>query len=102
MIPHLLVRLHVAVSAISGGMARHDIARHGMAWPSSNQFVEQDMAQICAQEDHVARTGQSLSKSFLAIMGSDKLVVELRKWLDHVGHGMPHYTGWKTSKVTDG
>lgn len=65
------------------------------------QVLEQDVGMICAQEDHVARTGQSLADSFLPIKSSDGLVVELRKWLDRVGHGMPHYTGWKTSKVTD-
>lgn len=63
------------------------------------QILEQDMKLICAQEDHVARTGQSLSEAFLPIKTSDTLVVELRKWLDHVGHGMPHYVGWKTRKV---
>lgn len=63
------------------------------------QVLEQDVAIICAQEDHVARTGQSLSESFLPIKSSDGLVVELRKWLDNVGHGMPYFTGWKKSKV---
>lgn len=57
------------------------------------------MKLICAQEDHVARTGQPLSKAFLPIKTSDSLVVELRKWLDHVGHGMPFFTGWNKSKV---
>lgn len=63
------------------------------------QILEQDMKIICAQEDHVARTGQSLSEAFLPIKTADILVVELRKWLDHVGHGMPFYVGWKTRKV---
>lgn len=63
------------------------------------QILEQDMQLICAQEDHVARTGQSLSESFLPIKSSDALVVELRKWIDHVGHGMPHFIGWTKSKV---
>ncbi|CAN0589672.1 unnamed protein product, partial [Ectocarpus sp. 12 AP-2014] len=49
---------------------------------------------ICAQEDYVARTGKTLSESFLPIKSSDVLVVELRKWLDRVGHGMPFFEGW--------
>lgn len=65
---------------------------------NSCKILEQDMKLICAQEDHVARTGQSLSEAFLPIKTADTLVVELRKWLDHVGHGMPHYVGWKTRK----
>lgn len=65
------------------------------------QILEQDMALICAQEDHVARTGQPLSESFLPLKSSDTMVVELRKWLDHVGHGMPHFTGWKKLKASE-
>lgn len=57
------------------------------------------MSLICAQEDHVARTGAPLSESFLPLKSSDAMVLELRKWLDHVGHGMPHFTGWKKLKV---
>ncbi|CAM9510854.1 unnamed protein product [Discosporangium mesarthrocarpum] len=65
---------------------------------NSCKVLEQDMGLICTQEDHVARTGESLSKAFLPIKTSDTLVVELRKWLDKVGHGMPFYQGWQTSK----
>ncbi len=57
------------------------------------------MKLICAQEDHAARTGQSPSEAFLPIKTADTLVVELRKWLDHVGHGMPYFVGWKARKV---
>lgn len=58
------------------------------------------MGLICAQEDHVARTGKTLSDSFIPIKSSDGLVVEYRKWLDRVGHGMPFFQGWKNSKVS--
>ena len=64
-----------------------------------HQVLEQDVKLICAQEDHVARTGQPLAQAFLPIKTSDTLVVELRKWLDHVGHGMPYFTGWNKRKV---
>lgn len=57
------------------------------------------MGQICAQEDHVARTGETLSECFIPMKSIDGLVVEYRKWLDHVGHGMPFFEGWKKSKV---
>lgn len=57
------------------------------------------MGLICAQEDYVARTGETLSDAFLPIKTSDGLVVEYRKWLDRVGHGMPFFQGWKKSKV---
>lgn len=60
------------------------------------------MGLICAQEDHVARTGQTLQDSFIPIKSSDGLVVEYRKWLDRVGHGMPFFQGWKKSKVRVG
>lgn len=63
------------------------------------QILEQDVKLICAQEDHVARTGQPLSQAFLPIKTSDGLVIEIRKWLDRVGHGMPHFTGWNKRKV---
>ncbi|CAN0492450.1 unnamed protein product, partial [Ectocarpus sp. 12 AP-2014] len=65
---------------------------------NSCKILEQDMNLICAQEDYVARTGKTLSESFLPIKSSDVLVVELRKWLDRVGHGMPFFEGWKKSK----
>lgn len=57
------------------------------------------MKLICAQEDYVARTGETLAKSFIPLKSSDSMVVELRKWLDHVGHGMPFFQGWEKSKV---
>ncbi|CAB1115876.1 unnamed protein product [Ectocarpus sp. CCAP 1310/34] len=65
---------------------------------NSCKILEQDMKLICAQEDHVARTGKTLSESFLPIKSSDVMVVELRKWLDRVGHGMPFFEGWQKSK----
>lgn len=57
------------------------------------------MGLICAQEDYVARTGETLQDAFIPIKSSDGLVVEYRKWLDRVGHGMPFFQGWKKSKV---
>lgn len=75
------------------------LAGTGLDWGRRGKILEQDMKLICAQEDHVARTGKTLAESFIPLKSSDSMVVELRKWLDHVGHGMPFFQGWEKSKV---
>jgi phenylpropionate dioxygenase-like ring-hydroxylating dioxygenase large terminal subunit len=33
---------------------------------------------------------------WLPLSSSDTILVQYRKWLDSVGHGMPYYQGWRT------
>lgn len=62
---------------------------------SSCVILEQDVGLITSQEDRIARTGRSPQADWLPLKTSDTMLVAYRRWLDRVGHGMPHFLGWK-------
>ena len=65
---------------------------------NSCKILEQDVALITSQEDHLARSGKSFAQSHLVVLASsDRFVLAYRRWLDAVGHGMPWAIGWDTS-----
>ena len=72
---------------------------------NSCKVLEQDIGLITSQEDINARESsrvgqpQSLSESWLPISSSDLMLVQYRKWLDRVGHGMPFYQGFQTASA---
>lgn len=77
---------------------------------NSCKVLEQDAGLIATQEDNLAgrrppsSSGgggaddddepRSLSAAYLPLRSSDAFVVQYRKWLDLVGHGMPWAVGW--------
>jgi phenylpropionate dioxygenase-like ring-hydroxylating dioxygenase large terminal subunit len=73
---------------------------------NSCKILEQDAGLIATQEDNLAawRTAaaadddaaepRTLAAAYLPLRSSDAFVVEYRKWLDKVGHGMPWAVGW--------
>lgn len=66
---------------------------------NSCKVLEQDIQLICAQEDHLARTGETLEQACLPLQTSDTLVVAFRSWLDSYGPSMPFYEGWRSHSV---
>mmetsp|Transcript_101278 Transcript_101278/g.285531 ORF Transcript_101278/g.285531 Transcript_101278/m.285531 type:complete len:520 (+) Transcript_101278:109-1668(+) len=65
---------------------------------NSCKILEQDVALITSQEDHLARTGKTFAEEGLVTLrSSDAFVLAYRQWLDAVGHGMPWAVGWRTA-----
>ncbi|MCO5577424.1 hypothetical protein L7F22_031256 [Adiantum nelumboides] len=62
----------------------------------SNKVFEQDMAFLASQNEVLNREGLPTSRLYLNLRSSDVFVLEYRKWLDKVGHGMPYYIGHKS------
>ncbi|KAH7290672.1 hypothetical protein KP509_30G058900 [Ceratopteris richardii] len=62
----------------------------------SNKVFEQDMGFLASQNEVLLREGVPTSRLYLNLKSSDVLVLEYRKWLDKVGHGMPYYIGHRS------
>ena len=62
----------------------------------SNKVLEQDMGFLASQNEVLMREKVPTSRLYLNLRTSDVFVMEYRKWLDKVGHGMPYYFGHKT------
>ncbi|GBG68840.1 hypothetical protein CBR_g3534 [Chara braunii] len=70
---------------------------------NSLMILEQDMGLVQTQETYVRALlkDRPLSRVYLPLQTSDLYVVEYRKWLDKVGHGLPYYEGYRTAKLAD-
>lgn len=62
----------------------------------SNKVFEQDMGFLASQNEVLIREGLPTSRLYLNLRSSDVFVMEYRKWMDKVGHGMPYYVGHKS------
>lgn len=62
----------------------------------SNKVFEQDMGFLASQNEVLIREGVPTSRLYLNLRSSDVFVMEYRKWMDKVGHGMPYYVGHKS------
>ncbi|KAH7290676.1 hypothetical protein KP509_30G059000 [Ceratopteris richardii] len=62
----------------------------------SNKVFEQDMGFLASQNEALLREGVPTGRLYLNLKSSDVLVLEYRKWLDKVGHGMPYYIGHRS------
>ncbi|CAM6116303.1 unnamed protein product [Calypogeia fissa] len=60
------------------------------------KVFDQDVIFLAAQNETLIRNGVPTENVYLNIRSSDTMVVEYRKWLDKVGHGLPYYFGHKT------
>ena len=61
-------------------------------------ILEQDMGVVVGQHREIETADQPLSKAWLPIKTSDRLVVEYRRWLDRHGANLPFYRGFTTAK----
>lgn len=62
----------------------------------SNKVFEQDMGFLASQNEVLIREGVPTGQLYLNLSSSDVFVMEYRKWMDKVGHGMPYYFGHKS------
>ncbi|GAQ77973.1 translocon at the inner envelope membrane of chloroplast TIC55 [Klebsormidium nitens] len=60
------------------------------------KVFEQDMGLLSSQNELLVKANQGVKDLYLPLKSSDGWVIEYRKWLDKVGHGMPYYTGYST------
>jgi phenylpropionate dioxygenase-like ring-hydroxylating dioxygenase large terminal subunit len=63
-------------------------------------ILEQDMAVVIGQHEHIERAQGRLGDLWCPIRTSDFLVLEYRKWLDRFGRNLPFYRGYESSKAT--
>jgi phenylpropionate dioxygenase-like ring-hydroxylating dioxygenase large terminal subunit len=61
-------------------------------------ILEQDMAVVIGQHEHIERAQGCLGDLWCPIRTSDRLVLEYRKWLDRFGRDLPFYRGYDSSK----
>lgn len=61
-------------------------------------ILEQDMGVVVGQHQEIETAGAALSKAWLPIKTSDRLVIEYRRWLDRYGESLPFYRGFTTAK----
>jgi len=61
-------------------------------------ILEQDMGVVVGQHREIEAADRPLSKSWLPIKTSDRLVVEYRRWLDRHGAALPFYRGFTTAR----
>lgn len=58
--------------------------------------LEQDMGFLSSQNEVLSRENLPTKDLYLNIRSQDTWVLELRKWMDKVGHGLPYYWGHRT------
>lgn len=64
---------------------------------TANTVFEQDMGFLSSQNEVLVRRGVPTKDLYIVLKSSDTWVLELRKWMDLVGHGMPYYIGHRTA-----
>lgn len=63
---------------------------------TATKVFDQDVIFLAAQNETLVRRMVPTENLYLNIRSSDTMVVEYRKWLDKIGHGLPYYFGHKT------
>lgn len=60
------------------------------------KVFEQDMGFLSSQNEVLIREKVPTKELYLNLRSSDTFVLEYRRWMDKVGHGMPYYFGHST------
>ncbi|CAM6087113.1 unnamed protein product [Calypogeia fissa] len=63
---------------------------------TSCTVLEQDMGFLSSQNEVLCKENRPTKDLYLNMRSQDTWVLELRKWMDKVGHGMPYYWGHRT------
>lgn len=63
---------------------------------NASKVFEQDMGFLSSQNEVIMKEKVPLKELYLNLRSSDTWVVEYRKWVDKVGHGMPYHFGHST------
>lgn len=63
---------------------------------NASKVFEQDMGFLSSQNEILMKEKQPTKKLYINLRSSDTWVVEYRRWMDKVGHGMPYYFGHST------
>lgn len=63
---------------------------------NASKVFEQDMGFLSSQNEILMKEKQPTKKLYINLRSSDTWVVEYRRWMDKVGHGMPYYFGHNT------
>ncbi|CAL1353055.1 unnamed protein product [Linum trigynum] len=62
----------------------------------SCKIFEQDMGFLSSQNEVLMKEKVPTKKLYINLRSSDTWVLEYRKWMDKVGHGMPYHLGHST------
>ncbi|KAJ0965703.1 hypothetical protein J5N97_026841 [Dioscorea zingiberensis] len=65
------------------------------------KVFEQDMGFLSSQNEVLMREKSPTKNLYLNLRSCDTWVVEYRKWMDRVGHGMPYYFGHSTVRLPE-
>lgn len=63
---------------------------------NQGKVFEQDMGFLSSQNEVLMKEKVPTKELYLNLKSSDTWVMEYRKWMDKVGHGMPYYFGHKS------
>lgn len=63
---------------------------------NASKVFEQDMGFLSSQNEILMKEKQPTKKLYINLRSSDTWVIEYRRWMDKVGHGMPYYFGHNT------
>ncbi|RDX94275.1 Protein TIC 55, chloroplastic, partial [Mucuna pruriens] len=73
-----------------------NIARPGFQDVSTIHVFEQDMGFLSSQNETLVKEKAPTKELYLNLRSSDTWIVEYRKWMDKVGHGVPYHFGYNT------
>lgn len=82
-----------------GATARSILANIFPKWffhQNAGKVFEQDMGFLSSQNEVLMKEKVPTKELYLNLKSSDTWVMEYRKWMDKVGHGMPYYFGHKS------
>lgn len=63
---------------------------------NASKVFEQDMGFLSSQNEILMKEKVPIRKLYTNVRSSDTWVVEYRRWMDRVGHGMPYHFGHST------
>lgn len=63
---------------------------------NASKVFEQDMGFLSSQNEILIKEKVPTRELYINLKSSDTWVLEYRKWMDKVGHGMPYYFGHRT------
>ncbi|XP_047338465.1 protein TIC 55, chloroplastic-like [Impatiens glandulifera] len=68
---------------------------------NGSKLFEQDMGFLSSQNEILLREKLPTKQLYLNLKSSDTWVLEYRKWMDKVGHGMPYHFGHTTINLPE-
>ncbi|XP_073010793.1 protein TIC 55, chloroplastic [Typha latifolia] len=87
-----------------GASTRSFLAKVVPKWflhQNAGKVFEQDMGFLSSQNEVLMRENVATKDLYLNLKSSDTWVVEYRKWMDKVGHGMPYYFGHSSVRLPE-